>query len=395
MSALWTEAELTDALEAPPSERLAKTVEGVSIDTRTLAPGDLFFAIRGETHDGHDHVARAFEAGASAAVVHWDRARDLAALGPVFAADETLKAMERLGVAARARTAGADRRRHRLGRQDERQGDAAGDARRERRNACLGGLLQQSLGRAADAFAPAGRRKIRRLRDRHEPRRRDHAACAHGPPACGADHHDRAGPYRISRLARSDRRRQGGDLSRPRAGRNRDPQSRRSPVRAARGGGARPRRARADLRRVGGLRRPAGRVRGKRGGLARLGQGFGPQPALRPRRAWSAHGGKRARRAARRRDARRRCRALRGRARRLFAAEGPGRKGNPRRARRSDHADRRELQRQSGLYARGAEAAGQRPTRAATGAASRSSATCWNSARTARRCTRRSPPTSR
>ncbi len=104
MSALWTERELTDALGAPPSERLTATIEGVSIDTRTLAPGDLFFAVRGETHDGHDHVARAFAAGAPAAVVHWDRVRDLAALGPVFAADETLKAMERLGVTARART---------------------------------------------------------------------------------------------------------------------------------------------------------------------------------------------------------------------------------------------------------------------------------------------------
>ncbi len=104
MSALWTETELTDALGTPPSSRLKGSVEGVSIDTRTLAPGDLFFAIRGETHDGHDHVAGAFEAGALAAVVHWDRARDLAVLGPVFAADETLKAMERLGIAARART---------------------------------------------------------------------------------------------------------------------------------------------------------------------------------------------------------------------------------------------------------------------------------------------------
>ncbi len=105
MSALWTETELTDAFDAPPSARLTGTVEGVSIDTRTLAPGDLFFAIKGETHDGHDHVARAFKAGAPAAVVQRDRASELAALGAVFAAEETLKAMERLGVAARARTA--------------------------------------------------------------------------------------------------------------------------------------------------------------------------------------------------------------------------------------------------------------------------------------------------
>ena len=79
-------------------------VGGVSIDTRTLEAGDLFFAIKGDAHDGHDHVARAFEAGAAAAVVSHERARELAALGPVFAVDDTLEAMKRLAVAARARS---------------------------------------------------------------------------------------------------------------------------------------------------------------------------------------------------------------------------------------------------------------------------------------------------
>jgi UDP-N-acetylmuramoyl-tripeptide--D-alanyl-D-alanine ligase len=79
-------------------------VGGVSIDSRTLEPGDLFFAIKGAAHDGHDHVARAFEAGAAAAVVSRERAAQLAAVGPTFAVDDTLKAMERLAVAARARS---------------------------------------------------------------------------------------------------------------------------------------------------------------------------------------------------------------------------------------------------------------------------------------------------
>ncbi len=105
MSALWTDRELTTAFGARPSAPPAGSVTGVSIDTRTLLPGDLFVAIKGETHDGHDHVARALEFGAPAAVVGRARAGDLAALGPVFAVDDTLKAMERLGVAARARSA--------------------------------------------------------------------------------------------------------------------------------------------------------------------------------------------------------------------------------------------------------------------------------------------------
>src|SRR3984885_15903093 len=100
---LWTVAELASTFGAP-SARLTHPVAGVSIDTRTLAPGDLFFAIKGETSDGHDYVARAFTAGASACVVARDKRGEVAAQGPVFAVDDTLRAMERLGVGARART---------------------------------------------------------------------------------------------------------------------------------------------------------------------------------------------------------------------------------------------------------------------------------------------------
>ena len=42
---------------------------GVSIDTRAIEPGDLFTAIRGPNHDGHDHVADALAKGAAAAMV--------------------------------------------------------------------------------------------------------------------------------------------------------------------------------------------------------------------------------------------------------------------------------------------------------------------------------------
>ena len=79
-------------------------MEGVSIDTRTLEAGDIFFAVKGETHDGHDHVARAFEAGAAAAVAMRGRAGALAAFGPLFAVDDTLRALERLAMASRARS---------------------------------------------------------------------------------------------------------------------------------------------------------------------------------------------------------------------------------------------------------------------------------------------------
>ena len=74
MTALWSEAELTRAFNVTPSAPPG-AISGVSIDSRTLERGDLFFAIKGDAHDGHDHVARAFEAGAAAAVVKRERAR--------------------------------------------------------------------------------------------------------------------------------------------------------------------------------------------------------------------------------------------------------------------------------------------------------------------------------
>ncbi|MDP4024275.1 UDP-N-acetylmuramoylalanyl-D-glutamyl-2,6-diaminopimelate--D-alanyl-D-alanine ligase [Methylobacterium sp. NEAU 140] len=108
-TALWT----PDALEAATGGRLIgarASATGASIDTRTLAPGDLFFAVRGDARDGHDFVPAALAAGAAAAVVAQARAEDLAAHGPVLAvpgegADPVLAAMTRLGAAARARTA--------------------------------------------------------------------------------------------------------------------------------------------------------------------------------------------------------------------------------------------------------------------------------------------------
>ena len=233
MMALWTQAELSAALGAAPSSPLSTAVNGVSIDSRTLEAGDLFFAIKGDAHDGHDHVARAFEAGAAAAVVSRERAQELAPLGPVFAVDDTLKAMERLGVAARARS---------KAKIVAVTGSVGKTTAKEmlramltamRRYARLGRFLQQPLGRAADARAHAGRCTLRRVRDGHEPRGRDHAAHAHGAAACRARDDDRARPHRASRLDRSDRRREGGDLPRPRASRNRGLESRRSAVRAA------------------------------------------------------------------------------------------------------------------------------------------------------------------
>jgi len=85
---------------APPATDI--TVSGWSIDSRTLNPGDAFFALHGPTHDGHDHVAKAFEQGASLAIV--DRRVEVPGLQLVVA--DTTLALEQLGKAVRDRWTG-------------------------------------------------------------------------------------------------------------------------------------------------------------------------------------------------------------------------------------------------------------------------------------------------
>ncbi len=101
---LWTNFALIGRLEARVSGGLPGSAEGISIDTRTLAEGDLFFAIKGEKGDGHDYVGAAFEKGATAAVVEEAKADALKGLGPLYVVRDVLPSLERLARAARART---------------------------------------------------------------------------------------------------------------------------------------------------------------------------------------------------------------------------------------------------------------------------------------------------
>ena len=67
----WTIAQVADALGTRPGTGLNALawVAGVSIDSRAIRAGELFIAIHGPRHDGHDHVASALERGAVATVV--------------------------------------------------------------------------------------------------------------------------------------------------------------------------------------------------------------------------------------------------------------------------------------------------------------------------------------
>src|SRR6185437_11781914 len=75
-------------------------ISGWSIDSRTIAPGDCFFALRGPTHDGHDYVASVFERGAALAIVE-KADHEIPTAGPQLIVDDTTRALQSLGHGAR------------------------------------------------------------------------------------------------------------------------------------------------------------------------------------------------------------------------------------------------------------------------------------------------------
>lgn len=100
MSALWSAA---DAAAATGGRALGDwSATGVSIDTRTLQPGDLFVALK-DVRDGHEFVAQALEKGAAAALVsRVPEGVDQDA--PLLVVDDVLDGLTALGAAGRART---------------------------------------------------------------------------------------------------------------------------------------------------------------------------------------------------------------------------------------------------------------------------------------------------
>jgi UDP-N-acetylmuramoyl-tripeptide--D-alanyl-D-alanine ligase len=99
MATLWTSADAACATGGRATRDFA--AGGVSIDTRSLQPGDLFVALK-DVRDGHDFVADALRKGAAAALV--SRVPDgLPADAPLLIVDDVLTALEGLGRAARAR----------------------------------------------------------------------------------------------------------------------------------------------------------------------------------------------------------------------------------------------------------------------------------------------------
>ncbi|HMA51410.1 MAG TPA: UDP-N-acetylmuramoylalanyl-D-glutamyl-2,6-diaminopimelate--D-alanyl-D-alanine ligase [Magnetospirillaceae bacterium] len=102
MTPLWTRDEAVNATrgKAQGPDWLAT---GVSIDSRSIGKGDLFVALAGPNHDGHDHVAGALADGAAAALVH-KIPEGVGSDVPLLLVEDTLEGLRRLGAASRART---------------------------------------------------------------------------------------------------------------------------------------------------------------------------------------------------------------------------------------------------------------------------------------------------
>jgi UDP-N-acetylmuramoyl-tripeptide--D-alanyl-D-alanine ligase len=103
----WTVKEVAGSLGVTPPgglDPLAR-LAGVSIDSRTVARGELFVAIHGPRHDGHNFVAAALDAGALAAIVAQDRLAGFpeAIRSKLLPVEDTLASLQELAQAVRSR----------------------------------------------------------------------------------------------------------------------------------------------------------------------------------------------------------------------------------------------------------------------------------------------------
>jgi len=105
LSWLWTTEDMIAAMAGRPFGTLPEGITGISIDSRSITPGEAFFAIKGDRVDGHDYASMAMANGASLLVVSEAR---LPAMGrltvPMIVVEDVLAALGRLGLASRERS---------------------------------------------------------------------------------------------------------------------------------------------------------------------------------------------------------------------------------------------------------------------------------------------------
>src|SRR3954451_4913093 len=101
---LWTVEAMAQAMSAERSGALPDAITGISIDSRSISPSEAFFAITGESRDGHEFVPAALKAGAALAVVAADRRAVLPPDARLLVVPDVLEGLRDLARAARARS---------------------------------------------------------------------------------------------------------------------------------------------------------------------------------------------------------------------------------------------------------------------------------------------------
>src|SRR5271156_1049603 len=102
--ALWTVEAMATAMGAERHGALPQSISGISIDSRSIAPGEAFFAIHGDHRDGHEFVPAALAAKAALAVVAADRRARCPADARLLVVPSVLAGLRDLAAAARARS---------------------------------------------------------------------------------------------------------------------------------------------------------------------------------------------------------------------------------------------------------------------------------------------------
>ena len=209
---LWTSAAMIEAMHASVNGVLPEAITGLSIDSRTIAPGEAYFAIKGDVHDGHDFVAAALKAGAALAVVAAGQRDKFATDAPLLVVDDVLAGLVALAHAARARL-------------DAPVIAVTGSVGKTSTKEALRRVLgAQGLTHASSASfnnhwgvplslarCPAGARfAVFEIGMNHAGE--IDSAGPDGAAARGHHHHGRAGASGVLRRHRGDRRRQGGDF---------------------------------------------------------------------------------------------------------------------------------------------------------------------------------------
>jgi UDP-N-acetylmuramoyl-tripeptide--D-alanyl-D-alanine ligase len=101
---LWTVEAMAQAMGASRSGALPASIAGISIDSRSIARGEAFFAIKGDARDGHEFVPAALASGAGLAVVAADKRDAYPKDAPLLVVPDVLEGLCALARAARSRS---------------------------------------------------------------------------------------------------------------------------------------------------------------------------------------------------------------------------------------------------------------------------------------------------